>query len=115
MLAPYIFDIYDIVYSIGEFVWDDNNLLNCSKSLYGMKLKYYKLNSKYSLKYCQDGNFKNLINSKITNTRLQLSLNLRWCRQITDDGLKSLGLDNVHALNLCWCSQITDEGGKISG
>ncbi len=65
VLAVNIFDVYDIVYSINEFVWDDNNLLNCSKYLYGMKLQYYKLNSKY----CQDSNFKNLINLKITNSR----------------------------------------------
>ena len=37
-----IFDIHDIVYSINEFIKGDNNLLNCNKYLYGLKLKYLK-------------------------------------------------------------------------
>ena len=106
-------DIYDIVYSISEFIQDDNNLLNCSKCLYGMKLQYCKLNSEYSLKYYQDVNFKNLVNSKITNTRLQLNLNLSGndSGEITDAGIQHLA--NVRELNLSHCGKITDEGMKM--
>jgi len=106
-----IFDIRDIVYSINEFIPYNNNLLNCNKYLYELKLKYYKLNKEYSLKYYFDNDFKNLINSKITNSRLKISLNLSNSYEITDEGIKMLG--NIHTLNLSGCDKITNEGLKI--
>jgi hypothetical protein len=111
--TPNIFYIKDIVYSINEFIKDDNNLLNTNKYLYELKLKYYKLNKEYSLKYYFDNEFKNLIDSKITNSKFQLSLDLSFCDGITDEGIKILG--NLHALNLFGCYEITDEGIKYLG
>jgi hypothetical protein len=87
--------------------------LNCNKYLYNTKLKYFKLNKKYSLEYIQDINFKNLIHSKIINSKLQLNLNLSGCNKIKDESLKHLG--NLHTLNLSDCYEITDEGIKYLG
>jgi hypothetical protein len=131
--TPNIFYINDIIYKINEYIKDDNNLLNCNKYLNELKLKNYKLNIEYSLKYCNNIHFRNLIHSKIINSRLQLSLNLTqttideglknlgnlhtlnlWgCKRITDEGLKHLG--HLHTLNLSNCDKITDEGVKYLG
>ena len=132
--TPNIFYIKDIIYKINEYIKDDNNLLNCNKYLNELKLKNYKLNIEYSLKYYNNIHFQKLIHSKIINSRLQLSLNLTqtiiideglknlgnlhtlnlWgCKRITDEGLKHLG--NLHTLCLSYCSQITDEGIKHLG
>ena len=107
-----LFEIDDIVRYIDGFI-PNNKLSDCNRYLRRLKLKHYKLNKKYSLQYCKDINFRNLIDSKIFNSRLQLSLNLNSCRQITDRDLSILG--HLHTLNLTWCNEITDEGIKHLG
>ena len=62
-----IFYVKDIVNSINEFVKHDNNLLKCNKYLNELKLKYYKLNWQHSLQYYNEVEFRNRIQSKITN------------------------------------------------
>ena len=59
--TPNIFYINDIIYKINEYIKDDNNLLNCNKYLNELKLKNYKLNIEYSLKYCNKRKIKNLL------------------------------------------------------
>jgi hypothetical protein len=113
VLTPKLFYIDNIIQSINEYIKDNNNLLNCNKYLYNSKLKYFKLNKKYSLKYIKGIYFKYLIRSKIINSQFQLSLNFRFCNKITDKVLKYLG--NLHTLNLNWCDNITDEGIKYLG
>jgi hypothetical protein len=108
-----IFYIDIIIQLINEYIKDDNHLFNCNKYLYNSKLKYFKLNKKYSLQYIQDINFKNLIHSKIINSKFQLSLNLSCRGVITDEGIKYLG--NLHTLNLSYCDEITDEEIKHFG
>lgn len=90
VLTPKIFYVKDIIYLINEFIKNDNNLLECNKYLNELKLKYYKFNKKYSLRYYFDNDFRNLINSKITNSKLQINLNLRYCDKVTDKGIKHL-------------------------
>ena len=74
--TPRIFYIDNIIQIIYEYIKPNNDLLNCNKYLYNTKLKYYKLNTEYSLKYIKDIHFKNLIHSKIINSNIQLSLDL---------------------------------------
>ena len=100
-----LFEIDDIVRLIDGFI-PNNKLSDCNRYLRRLKLKHYKLNKKYSLKYCRNIDFRNLIDSKIFNSRLQLSLNLSYCSKITDRDLSILG--HVHALDLSNCYNITD-------
>ena len=100
--TPNIFDIHSIVYQINEYIEDDNNLLVCNKYLKGLKLRYYRFNKKYSLKYYNNEEFRKLIQSKILSNKL--SLNLSNCNKIRDVSM----LGNLHTLNLSCCDQITD-------
>jgi hypothetical protein len=57
--------------------------------------------------------FKNL--SKVNDyiyffmeNKMNLVVNLSWCRLITDDGCRALS--NCHTVNLSWCYLITNEG-----
>ena len=50
--TPKLLYVNDIIYSINEYIKDDNNLLNCNKYLNGLKLKNYTFNKIHSLKYC---------------------------------------------------------------
>jgi hypothetical protein len=109
VLTPQIFYIDNIIQIINEYINQDNNLLNCNKYL--SKLKYFELNKKYSLEYIQNINFKNLIHSKIINSKFQL--NLGFCEEITNECLKHLG--NLHTLDLSGCKKIIDEGLKHLG
>jgi hypothetical protein len=81
----------------------DNTLFDTNKSLEYMKLKYYKLNKKYSFEYYNNIDFKNKIDSKILLKNKQLSLNLSFCN-ITDISM----LGELHTLNLCVCENIID-------
>jgi hypothetical protein len=128
-----IFHIKELVWEISKFIPNDNNLLLCNKELYELKLKYYNLTKRYSIKYMQDVDFRNLIHSKIINSRLQISLNLSdsyevtninalskvhtlnlsSCYEITDTDLLSLG--SVHTLNLSNCNKITEKGVEHLG
>jgi hypothetical protein len=82
LTTPKIFYIDIIIHLINDYVTYDNNLLNCNKYLFNLKIKNFKLNTTYSLKYVQDIYFKNLINSKTTTSKL--SLNLFGYDEITD-------------------------------
>jgi hypothetical protein len=107
---PKIF-IEEIINIINEFIKTDNNLFICNKYLYSCSyLKYYKLNSEYSEKYCFDPDFRKLIKSKIKYSRSQLSLNLSNNDEITDKDIKDLG--PLYYLNLTNCVNITNEGIK---
>ena len=112
MTTPQIFYIDIIIHLIKDYS-NEYNLLNCNKYLLNLKLKYFRLNTTDSLKYVQDIDFKKLIDSKITNSKLQLSLNLTDCNEITDEVIKPLG--NLHTLNLTSCKNITDKGIKNLG
>ena len=46
-----LFNIDIIIYLINDYIKDDSELLNCNKYLFNLKLKYFKLNKIYSLKY----------------------------------------------------------------
>ena len=111
--TPQIFYIDIIIHLINDYLIHEDNLLNCNKYLFNLKIKYFKLNTPYSLKYVEDIYFKNVIDSKIKNSKLQLSLNLSCCNKITDEGVKHLG--NLHTLNLYCCRNITDEAIKMLG
>jgi hypothetical protein len=114
LLTPRLFYIDNIVYLINEYIKDNNNnLLDCNIYLYNLKLKYFKLNNMYSFKYLEDIKFKNLIHSRIINSKLQLSLNLINCKKITNEENKMIG--DIHTLDLSWSNKITDEEIKILG
>ena len=101
--TPDIFYIDGIMNEINEYI-QDNNLLVCNKYLKGLKLRYYKFNQKYSLKYYNDEKFKKLIQSKIPSNKLGLNLSYYFNR-INED-LSMLG--NLHTLNLIDCFEIRD-------
>lgn len=100
-----IFYVRDIVSYINEFIKDDNPLLSCNKYLKGLKLEYITLNKTYSLKYYENAEFRDLIQSKMNNSRFQLSLNLSNCSQVTDLSV----LKNIHSLDLSYCRCISDD------
>ena len=81
-----VFNIDVIIHLINEFIKNDNNLLNCNRYL--SKFKYFNLNIIYSFKYLDEVSFKNLIHSRMRNSKLQLSLNFinlnLKCRLTTD-------------------------------
>ena len=108
--TPKIFYIEDIIRLIKKYLEEDTPLFDCNKSLNGSGLKCFKLNHEYSLKYLEDIDFKNLVNSRIKNSKSQLSLDLSYCYEITDEGIKYLS--HVHTLILNGCRKITDEGIK---
>ena len=105
-----------------------NNLLNATIQLkeYKKHFFYWILNSVYSLKYYNDTEFHNHINSRIHDGKKQLSiiisnnknikdvsclgnchtLNLQFCNEI-NYYVSHLG--NVHTLNLSGCNKIIDE------
>ena len=97
------------MHSINEYA-TDNNLLNSNKYLNDLKLQNYQLNREYSLDYYEDEEFRNQVHSKLTNNQMHLALNLTGCINITDEVLSRLG--RVNKLQLNWCYQITDEGLK---
>ena len=105
--TPRIFYIDNIIQRINEYIKPNNNLLKCNKYLYNTKLKYYKLRKKKSLKYIKNIDFKNLIHSKIINSKSQLSLNLYMSKKIKDKSFENLG--NLHTLDVSYCN-ITDKG-----
>ena len=104
--TPKIFCIKNIVCQIYEYVKYDNNLPVCNKFLNNFlkKFRYYYLNIEYSLKYCNDEEFRKLIQSKIPSSKL--SLNLSCCYEITDAYVSMLG--GLHTLDSSHCEQITD-------
>jgi len=102
-----LFYIDNIIQRIKEYLIYENDLLKCNKYLYNSKLKYYKLRKKKSLKYIKDIHFKNLIHSKIINSKFQLSLNLYMSKKIKDKSFENLG--NLHTLDVSYCN-ITDKG-----
>jgi hypothetical protein len=84
---------------------DTNNLLNVSVRFQTIKkAKYYwKLNKEYSLKYHDDEDFKIRLNSLLTRSERQLSLNLENCDGVHDISV----LSNIHSLNLNSCRNLT--------
>jgi hypothetical protein len=92
---------------------DTNNLLNVSIRFQTIKkAKYYwKLNKEYSLKYHDDEDFKIRLNSLLTRSERQLSLNLENCDGVHDISV----LSNIHSLNLNSCRNLTTMSapGKI--
>ena len=111
--TPQIFYIDIIIHLINDYLTHEDNLLNSNKYLFNLKLKYFKLNTPYSLKYVEYIYFKNVVDSRITNSKLQLSLDLSNCEKITNEEIKSLG--NLHSLNLTNCDEITDEAINMLG
>jgi hypothetical protein len=51
-LAPRLFYLDNVIRIINEYIKYDNDLLNRNKYPYNSKLKYFKLNKKYSLHLC---------------------------------------------------------------
>ena len=68
----------------------------------GLKLRYYKFNKKYSLKYYYNEKFRKSIQSEIPSNKL--SINLSECHQIKDVSM----LGRLYTLNLTGCNKITD-------
>ena len=66
--------IDNIVSLINEYIKYDNNLLICNKYFKESKLKYYKFNKYYSLKYYNDVKFRKLIKLNIPCNRISLNL-----------------------------------------
>ena len=92
---------------------DINNVLNSMMKYneYKKKYFYWRLNKQFSLRYYEDLQFYNVLNTIILNTNKQLSLNYHYCyKDITDDGLSRIG--NCHTLNLHCCKKVTNKGLK---
>ncbi len=85
---------------------DINNISNVSREFQEIKRSnfYWKLNKGRSLAYCNDGTFKSRLDSLLSNTGLQLSLNLNSCGMNSD--ISALG--NVNTLDISCCSEICD-------
>ena len=79
-----------------------NNLHTIDKYLsqiYGLHLynnSYIRLNKNYSIRYYEDEEFRNMIKSRVSNPKNQLSLDLNFCNNITDVS----ALSRVHSLNI---------------
>ena len=95
----------DILRLISLFVSVNKFTSTCRDLFFGVKPQlYWRLNKTHSLKYYEDEAFRRLVDSRIENISLQLSLNLRYCSKITD--VSALG--GVHTLDLRYCRSITD-------
>lgn len=92
-----------------------NNLLNVSRKFQILKRTkfYWNLNRKYSAKYYNNTeilrlngeiSFKMRLEFLLTDTRIQLSLNLSSSSYLTD--VKTLGC--LHTLNLSCCTKLKD-------
>ena len=95
-----IFYVKDIVNSINEYITDDNNLLKCNKYLYDLKLKSYKLNREYSLRYYNDAEFRNVIHSKITNPITQLNKSVLTLMELEENFFKLFNIIHLDQHNI---------------
>ena len=106
-----IHELYDLI--------NINHLLNTTMRFkeYKDKYFYWKLNPETSFTYYRyiDSQIQsdNIISSILLNSNNRVSLNLRYCKNITDEGIRHLG--KVHTLDLRCCDNITDEGIKHLG
>ena len=78
----------DPLRDIGKFLSFEDflQLRLTSKEIYSetKKIKFLKLNKKYSLKFYEDEEFRNRVLSSIDDPSKQLSLNLKNCDNVTD-------------------------------
>ena len=95
----------DVLRLVFEFCEGSNSLTATNRYFYNVRRHLYlRLSRKYSLEYYEDEDFRTLICSRVENPSVQLSLDLRDCRNITD--VSALG--GVHTLDLSECEKITD-------
>ena len=94
------FDIYGSMMNIPSII---SNLKICGPSIVDDELKHLTEIHTLDLKYCKQITDKGLVYLKGIHT-----LKLSGCKQITDKGLEYL--KGIHTLNVFGCKQITDKG-----
>ena len=80
-----LMSVFDLVKYIQGYV-DLRQLFSASKQLFYWRreLQYWKLNTQASRQYHETRKFRDAIEQLVSDTRKQISLNLRYCHSITD-------------------------------